>query len=514
MKFRALAAAAATVASCCAVPAAAQASATTAQPAGVHQSGTLPTVPPYHLDYTLTPGAKLGPGLIFIDPHKTVPSSAKTATEGPEIITTSGKVVWYDPLRGARSASNFQVQRYQGKPVLTWWQGTGGNPAFGALSVGIGQGEDVIMNSNYKIIKIIHGVNGYRPDTHEFYLTRSGDALVTAYKNVKDVDLTSVGGSADGTVVNSYVREIDIKTGKVLLNWSALAHVPITDSYALPLLGDSPWDYFHVNSISPAPDGNLLVSSRHTWALYEINPHTGAVVWTLGGKSSSFKVAAKAQFAWQHDPRFISKDEIQLFDDQDGTPYGANESASRALWITLNTKAMTASLAKQIVQPQTQAQTGSQGSVQTLANGNVLVGWGQAGSFSEYNSRGRMLMYAMLPGGGLTTVAGHTVENNWQTYRVFQEQWTGTPATRPVVRSVATRSGLRISAGWNGATRARAWRIFAGSARSHLEAVKTVAWTGLITTTSLAGADARYVRVQALGAAGQVLRASAIIATS
>jgi len=187
-------------------------------------------------------------------------------------------------------------------------------------------------------------------------------------------------------VIDSLAREINLSTGQVLLNWSAYAHVPITASYALPLLGSSPWDFFHINSISPAPDGNLLISSRHMWALYEINPTTGDINWTLGGKQSTFTMAPGASFAWQHEPRFLSPNEIQLFDDEEGTPFPSNEPQSRAIWLHLDYATDTASLIKQIVQ-------------------------------------GDLLLDDSLPppSGTVTLPNGQTVPNAWSTYRVFKE---------------------------------------------------------------------------------------------
>jgi hypothetical protein len=42
---------------------------------------------------------------------------------GPMILDENGAPVWFKPLspQGTR-ASDFRVQRYEGKPVLTWWQ--------------------------------------------------------------------------------------------------------------------------------------------------------------------------------------------------------------------------------------------------------------------------------------------------------------------------------------------------------------------------------------------------------
>ena len=54
---------------------------------------------------------------------------------GPEIVTTAGKVLWFHPLPAGTFASDFRTQTYLGKPVLTWFQGSGID------------GEDVIDNA-------------------------------------------------------------------------------------------------------------------------------------------------------------------------------------------------------------------------------------------------------------------------------------------------------------------------------------------------------------------------------
>ena len=54
----------------------------------------------------------------------------------------------------------------------------------------------------------------------------------------------------------------------VLLEWRSLEHVPVSESYMWA--GGGVYDYMHANSIDVTPDGNLLVSGRHTWALYKL----------------------------------------------------------------------------------------------------------------------------------------------------------------------------------------------------------------------------------------------------
>jgi Arylsulfotransferase (ASST) len=466
--------------------------------------GSLPAAPAFQIGVTVTSGAPLAPGLLFVDPHEL----SQQTTTGPMIIDNSGRVVWYDPLPDGESAFDFQVQRYRGQPVLTWWQGTEDNPAFGAFGAGIGQGEDVIMNNHYQIIKIIAGDSSFEPDEHEFDLTPQGNALISGYTDVPHVDLSSVGGSTDGTVIDSIVREINVQTGRVLLDWSALAHVPITDSHALPLFGNSPWDFFHINSISLAPGGGLLISARHMWALYDINPNTGNIDWTLGGKHSTFTVAPDATFAWQHDPRFINRNEIQLFDDEAGVPFAPATSQSRALWIRLDYATRTVSLVKQLIQPAGQPESTSQGSVQTLPDGHVIIGWGSAGTFSEYNSTGLQLLQGSLPtpDGTTTLPTGQVVPNSWSTYRVFKHRWTGTPATPPLAAAQSNSPGhWTVSAAWNGATRIANWVVLAGPSQQHLTPVATAPWNGLITPISITGANINYVSVVALTKTGRQL---------
>ena len=94
--------------------------------------------------------------------------------------------------------------------------------------------------------------------------------------------------------------------------------------------GKAPYDFFHVNSIQLLPNGNLLVSARHTWTVYEINKKAGAIVWGLGGKRSSFGFGPGANFEWQHDAHLQPDGTLTLFDNGAG-PGRQHERQSRAL---------------------------------------------------------------------------------------------------------------------------------------------------------------------------------------
>jgi hypothetical protein len=284
--------------------------------AGGTADAATPTAPPPLT--LLTNHAPLGGGDYFITPT----GDTGTYANGPEIVTSSGKVVWFHAIPVGQTASDFRTQIYRGQQVLTWWQGTG----FGGLS----NGTDYIYNSHYQQIATVNAGNGDTTDGHEFLITPRNTALITSY-DTATANLTSIGGPSDQTVIDGVVQEINIATGKVLFQWNSADHVPYSDSeQPLPASASTPWDWFHINAVHLDTDGNLLIDSRATWTAFKVNRVTGATIWQLGGKQSSFTLrAAPGQaldsaneiFAWQHDPEAIGNNEYTFFDnDSEGTP--------------------------------------------------------------------------------------------------------------------------------------------------------------------------------------------------
>jgi hypothetical protein len=249
------------------------------------------------------------PGLTPPSVHVTVRSPASSDEDvfiaanngygewGPMIFDRSGQLVWFKPAPKGETAMDLQVESYEGKPVLVWWQGYIPN-------LGVGFGTDEIYSSSYQPLASVRAGNGYWADLHDIQITPSGSAFITAYSLVK-ADLSSVGGAHEGALQDSILQEVDIKTGLVMFEWHAYGHVALDDSYSRgPVSPAMPWDYFHINSISldPSDDGDLLISSRNTWAGYEIDSHTGQILWRLGGKRSSFHMGAGTGTAWQPTP--------------------------------------------------------------------------------------------------------------------------------------------------------------------------------------------------------------------
>ena len=411
------------------------------------------------------------------DPIFIAPYNAPVGQVGAVIVDNEGQPIWENPLAG-KVTTNFQVQSYRGSPVLTWWEGL--------IEYGHGVGEYVIADASYRTIRRVQAAGGLRGDLHEFVITPRDTALLTSYV-IRDADLSSVGGSRKGTIQDAIFQEIDLATGRLLLEWHSLDHVPLEESYA-PVEAEN-WDFFHINSVDLDGDGNLLISSRSMQTVYKLD-RSGKILWRLGGKSNDFAIGPGAHFAWQHDARRQPDGTLTIFDNG-ATP--AVEKLSRGLILELDEQAMTATLLRQYTHPK--ILSGSQGSMQLLGNGNVFVGWGEVPHVSEFDYSGRMLFDAVLG-------------EKYQSYRAF----TGLPAQAPAIAVAEHGRQRTVYASWNGATGVERWQLLVGEQAGDLQPVSSARShgfeTALGTTTSDGGPNASggpYLAVQALDAGGAPL---------
>jgi Arylsulfotransferase (ASST) len=371
--------------------------------------------------------------------------------------------------------------------VLTWWQGQ--------VVEGHGQGVDVIESNRYMPIATVHAGNGLYADLHDFEITSQGTAWLVAYEP-QHWNLTPYGGPRNGLIDDSVVQEIDIKTGLVMYEWHAIGHVAISDTYKrIPKMTTTVLDFFHLNSIDPLPSGQLLISSRNTWATYLINQATGRLLWRLGGKKSSFRLGPGVRFAWQHDALMRPDGTISLFDNE-AAPAEASES--RVLDIAVDAGAHSATLVHQLTYPGQGILSESEGSVQRLANGDDFIGWGQTGEVSELSPTGQLTfdMHLAPPGG---------------TYQASRVVWNAQPVTQPALAAAGPVHGItQLYASWNGATGAANWRVLAGTSPTTLAVVGIYPTQGFETAIA-APTAAPYVRVQALSADGALLRSSRVV---
>jgi Arylsulfotransferase (ASST) len=402
---------------------------------------------------------------------------------GPLIYTPQGRLVWFHQLSGDVSAEDLSVQSYEGRRALTFWQGR-------VLSLGFGQGEDVVMNDHYQTIARIPGGNGLRADLHDFQIAPRGIAYITAYNPIL-CDLSSVQGAAGGTIVDTAIQQIDIKTGLVRWEWHGLDHVEVAESETSAPKA-SPWDWFHLNSIDPEPDRSIFVSARSTWAGYQLEAGTGKILWRLGGAKSSFKMGPGAQVAWQHDGRILPGGVVTFFDNGANPPV---HHESRAVRIALDFKTHEARLRSAHTHPSPLLAV-SQGNVQTLPDGSAVVEYGAVPQISEYAKNGSLLFDAHLP-------------LVMDSYRGFRFPWRARPLSPPTVVANLSNTGEEtiLYASWNGATEVASWRVLAGERPQTLEPRATIPASDFESSTMLPKKYA-YVAVQALDSAGHVLDSS------
>jgi hypothetical protein len=444
---------------------------------GVQQFRSRPDLRPAAVTVTKN-SAPASYGDIFVAPQ------FGPSQDGPMILDPQGNLVWFKsyPVGENTLIADFRVQTLEGQPVLTWWQGN--------TNAGHGRGVGVIYNRNYEQLATVHAVDGVDMDLHEFRVTPQGDAY---FNTSVPVHLPGIGKP---TVV-SVIQEIDIKTGLLLFEWNALDHVPIGESYITPKTPGFNFDPYHVNSIEPDRDGNLIVSMRDTSAVYKINHDTGAIIWRLGGKHSNFTMGRGTPTAFQHNAIVQPDGSLTLFDDGAGPPTVHPES--RGVRISLDTTHNTATLVKEYDHsPQLSADF--EGSLQALPSGDVFLGWGQQPYFSEDDAAGQQVFDAHF-------------NAPTSSYRAYRFPWSGQPTEPPSLALVPVPDGTtNVHASWNGATNVTAWRVLSGPSPATLTTARAGPKRGFETLISVPSSPP-YVAVQALGSSGNVLATSAVTST-
>lgn len=401
---------------------------------------------------------------------------------GPLVVDSHAQPVWFTPSHG--SASYLEQGTYEGKPILLWEEGTQ-NPHV------------VIVNQHYRRIASVTARSPWSLDLHDAWVS-GGDIWLTVGREVPNQDLTPYGGPPDGTVVDEGLQEFQISTGQLIQTWDALnpggkPNVPLSASEQP---ANQSWDPYHLNSVEALPNGALLVSMRNTSAVYLINPRTNRIIWTLGGKYSSFTAGPGATFIKQHDARLVRPatggqgQDVELTLFNNNVADTTNQNPSEGMVLSLNTVAHRATLVRAYGHhPPLTAYV--EGSMQLLPNGHAVVGWGSEPFFSEYGPSGRQLLDVRWPGADTSYRA------------LFTDTWIGTPYYPP---SGAVR-GSKVYASWNGATNVAKWEVLAGSSAANLKTVARGSRTGFETALKLSRTYRAY-EVRALTGNNRVLGTS------
>lgn len=160
---------------------------------------------------------------------------------------------------------------------------------------------------------------------------------------------------------------------------------------------------------------------------------------------------AATNISWQHHARFREGGKSITIFDNSSRGEGAPIHTSRGLWIDIDQVNMTAKVRQQFWNP-SPISSQSQGSVQVLENGNVLVGYGYNSAWTEFTPDGNPVCEV------------HMGPEKWfgqgqiESYRVYKHRWVGRPTSIPVWLVPDPNQGIGYVS-WNGATEVKTWMV-------------------------------------------------------
>jgi len=314
-------------------------------------------------------------------------SLASTPSRYVTIFDTHGVPVWwYDS--GGQAADALIVRRNH----IVWAQ-----PFEQDVAPGISFGKYEERRLNGSLVRRYSLPGGIRTDRHEFRLLANGHVIQIAYVPRDGVDLRPYGGPDDATVLDSLVEEVTPR-GKVAWSWNSKDHVALAETgrwwpnALVPLPwpdGRTVYDISHANAVEPYGRGRVLISLRHTDAVYAVRKSTGAVAWKLGGTrtSRSLKVTGSAfdyPLAGQHDVRHRRDGSLTMFDN--GT--GLDGRPPRVLRLKVDAQRRRARVVED-VRDERMLFSLCCGGARKLPRGNWVVSWGANPYVTEMRPTGR-----------------------------------------------------------------------------------------------------------------------------
>jgi hypothetical protein len=250
---------------------------------------------------------------------------------------------------------------------------------------------------------------GIHSNPHELQVLPDGSSMYAVYRPRDHVDLSRFGGPKDATVLDGEVQELD-PAGNLVWSWSTASHVALSETrdWYVKLFKDKPvqladgrgaYDLAHLNSIERVSPNRVVVSLRHTDAVYEVDRATGDVVWKLGGTKTakSLKIVGdpygKRNFGGQHDARVPGPNRVTLFDNG-----SLRHRPPRAVEYRIDRSKRTARLENAVELGRIDRSTCC-GGARRLPGGHWAVSWGNNAYAGELTAKGRHVLTLRFSGG-------------------------------------------------------------------------------------------------------------------
>lgn len=321
-------------------------------------------------------------------------------------------------FRASRNARPWVIV-FDHEGVPRWWYSPGTRALWAqvlssgaiswARSFGDGYGLDPRMahevrSPSGKLIRVVK-TKGEIIDGHEFQELDNGNVLVDTYAPSAKVNLGRFGGPKRASVVFAEVQEVD-PDGRVVWRWNSRGRIGLgeTGRWWRNVLsnakhsarGVATFDPVHINSIEPRGRGEVVVSMRHTDAIYGIERSTGDILWKLGGTETANSLqivgdpAAKL-FGGQHDARVDEEGNISVYDNGKDRP-----RRPRVVSYRLDLEEGRATYLGQLNDPRIEA-SHCCGSARPLAPGGWLVSWGDNPLVTGFDRDGQTAFRLELP---------------------------------------------------------------------------------------------------------------------
>lgn len=229
-------------------------------------------------------------------------------------------------------------------------------------------------------------------DGHELRELDSGNFLVASYVP-ETADLTRVGGPARAAIVSAEVQELD-PAGEVRWRWNSRGHIALAETgrwwrnvLSNPrrrLQGRQSFDPVHINAIEPRGSGEVVISTRHTDAVFGIRRASGEIAWKLGGSKTgdSLRIAgdpARKLFGGQHDVRIAADGSLSVYDNGKDRP-----RRPRVVFYRLDLAQGRAIYTGQLNDSEVKT-SHCCGSARQMAGGGWLVSWGDNPLVTGFN---------------------------------------------------------------------------------------------------------------------------------
>jgi hypothetical protein len=274
-------------------------------------------------------------------------------------------------------------------------------------SFGDGYGQNPRMGHEIRslsgeLIRVVR-TRGSVTDGHELQQLPNGNLLLDTYRPAPDIELRHVAAwkkrrpPDSGAVVYGEIQEID-HSGRVVWRWNSRAHIRLgeTGRWWRSVLANAKrsrfgptFDPVHLNSIDRDGARRLVISSRHTDAVYGIDRASGDVLWKLGGSPTprSLQVVgdpANRLLGGPHDARVGRNGRLTIYDNGKGRP-----RRPRVVFYRLDLKRRTATYLDQLNDPEV-TMSHCCGSAREIPGGGWLVSWGDNPLVSGFDAEGRI----------------------------------------------------------------------------------------------------------------------------